>query len=247
MGSIEQHATATFGLIHGAWHGAWCWDEVQQALNRMGHQTFAPELPISDPSATFDDHAQYVVDIMNDLGLHENVVLVGHSRGANVALRAAHHPAVKKLVFVAGSFEASLAQQQMDEHERRMPAEVSPRFLEGIKERGDGLTDYDEALAKELFYHDCRPDIARDAILRLRPQRRAPENRPETWPTIPMESIICTADRVVNPQWSLYVAHCILNIRPIEMNGGHTPLLANARPLAMKLDRIVNEGGESIL
>jgi pimeloyl-ACP methyl ester carboxylesterase len=239
MGSVEQHSPVTFGLIHGAWHGAWCWGDVQDALGRMGHYSFAPELPISDPSATFEDHAQYVVDTMNDMGLRENVVLVGHSRGANVALRVAQHPAVKKLVFVAGSFEASLTQQQINEHEFMMPEEVSPRFREGIKQRGDGLTDYDPVLAKELFYHDCRPDITQDALLRLRPQRRAAESRPEQWPTTPMESIICIADRVVNTQWSQYAARCILGIKPIEMNSGHVPLLANPRPLAIQLDRIV--------
>jgi hypothetical protein len=28
---------ATFGLVHGAWHGAWCWDRLVPELEARGH------------------------------------------------------------------------------------------------------------------------------------------------------------------------------------------------------------------
>jgi pimeloyl-ACP methyl ester carboxylesterase len=36
---------ATFVLIHGAWHGAWCWERVAPLLVAEGHRVLAPDLP----------------------------------------------------------------------------------------------------------------------------------------------------------------------------------------------------------
>ena len=35
---------ATFVLVHGAWHGSWCWQRVRSALQERGHQVFTPTL-----------------------------------------------------------------------------------------------------------------------------------------------------------------------------------------------------------
>jgi len=34
----------TFGLIHGAWHGAWCWERLIPELERRGHRAVAVDL-----------------------------------------------------------------------------------------------------------------------------------------------------------------------------------------------------------
>ena len=36
---------ATFVLIHGSWHGGWCFDEVRALLETQGHAVIAPDLP----------------------------------------------------------------------------------------------------------------------------------------------------------------------------------------------------------
>ena len=35
---------ATFVLVHGAWHGSWCWQRVRAALQTTGHEVFTPTL-----------------------------------------------------------------------------------------------------------------------------------------------------------------------------------------------------------
>ena len=35
---------ATFVLVHGAWHGSWCWKRVRTALHARGHEVFTPTL-----------------------------------------------------------------------------------------------------------------------------------------------------------------------------------------------------------
>jgi hypothetical protein len=50
----------TFALVHGAWHGAWCWERLAPLLQQAGHDVVAPELPSEDGSADFDAYADLV-------------------------------------------------------------------------------------------------------------------------------------------------------------------------------------------
>ena len=75
----------TFVLVHGAWHGAWCWTRVRDRLEAHGHRVYTPTLTgLADRShllsrdVTLDTH---VADIEN-LFLWEEItdaVLVAHS------------------------------------------------------------------------------------------------------------------------------------------------------------------------
>ena len=86
----------TFVLVHGAWHGAWCWELVSEALQGKGHKVIAPDLPgmgadktpLKDVSlASWADH---VCGLIRPLG--EKVVLAGHSRGGVVIVDVDEEP-----------------------------------------------------------------------------------------------------------------------------------------------------------
>src|SRR5207247_393113 len=47
---------ATFGLIPGAWHGAWCFERLTAALEQRGHDAIAVELPCDDAAAGFPEY-----------------------------------------------------------------------------------------------------------------------------------------------------------------------------------------------
>ena len=81
---------ATFVLVHGAWHGAWCWRRVARLLTRSGHEVFAPTLTglaershLLSPAIDLDTH---ILDVVNEMKWQElsDVVLVGHSYGGMV-------------------------------------------------------------------------------------------------------------------------------------------------------------------
>ena len=81
---------ATFVLVHGAWHGAWCWRRVARLLAARGHDVFAPTLTgvaershLLTPDIDLDTHILDVVNEMKWQGLTD-VVLVGHSYGGMV-------------------------------------------------------------------------------------------------------------------------------------------------------------------
>ena len=51
---------STFALVHGAWHGAWCWERLTPELEALGHRVITLDLRSDDSSASFDDYADAV-------------------------------------------------------------------------------------------------------------------------------------------------------------------------------------------
>ena len=87
----------TFVLVHGAWHGAWCWRDLMPHLERLGARAIAVDLPCDDVTAGTEAYAAHVLDALPASG---DVVLVGHSLGGlTIPLVAAARP-VRALVFL---------------------------------------------------------------------------------------------------------------------------------------------------
>ncbi|MEZ5789911.1 MAG: alpha/beta fold hydrolase [Nitratireductor sp.] len=79
-----------FVLVHGGWHGGWCWREVEKRLQAGGHRVFAPSLTgLAERShlihavAGPDTHVEDIVRIIEFNSLSD-VILVGHSYGGMV-------------------------------------------------------------------------------------------------------------------------------------------------------------------
>jgi pimeloyl-ACP methyl ester carboxylesterase len=88
-------AGATFVLVHGAWHGGWCWRDVAARLSAQGARVFTPTLTglgerahLRDPAPSLDTHVRDVGGVLEAEEL-QGVVLVGHSYGGMVVTGAA--------------------------------------------------------------------------------------------------------------------------------------------------------------
>ncbi|HEU4593023.1 MAG TPA: alpha/beta fold hydrolase, partial [Steroidobacteraceae bacterium] len=70
----------TFILVHGAWHGAWCWHKLIPWLEGAGARVVAPELRSEEPDnpASLEEWARFVAGLTRR---ESGSVLVGHSRG----------------------------------------------------------------------------------------------------------------------------------------------------------------------
>src|SRR2546421_8767740 len=86
---------STFVLVHGAWHGSWCWKRVRKALQAQGHDVFTPTLTgvgershLLARNINLDTHIDDVVNLIRWEELTD-VVLCGHSYGGAVISGAA--------------------------------------------------------------------------------------------------------------------------------------------------------------
>ncbi|MBS0598213.1 MAG: alpha/beta fold hydrolase [Proteobacteria bacterium] len=77
--------STTFVLIHGAWHGGWCWDRVRPLLEVEGHRVLTPTLTglgerahLLSPAVGLHTHVDDVVTVLRDAHVGD-CVLVGHS------------------------------------------------------------------------------------------------------------------------------------------------------------------------
>lgn len=101
---------ATFVLVHGGGHGAWCWERLAPLLQRAGHQVHTPTLTgvgerFGELTAEvgLSTHIDDIASVMQEQDL-ENVILVGHSYGCMVITGVAGRlpGRIAQLVFLDG-------------------------------------------------------------------------------------------------------------------------------------------------
>lgn len=100
--------SANFVLVHGAWHGGWCWRRVADRLRGLGHTVFTPTLTglgerahLLSAGVGLETHIADVVNVLSWEGLGE-VVLCGHSYGGFVISGVAEKmaAAIRSIVFL---------------------------------------------------------------------------------------------------------------------------------------------------
>jgi pimeloyl-ACP methyl ester carboxylesterase len=150
-------------LVHGAWHGAWCWAQVVDEFDALGVPNRAVELPLTglvDDAAAVRDAIDAAIERAGS-----GVVVVGHSYGGIVISQAAAGvDGVGRLVYLAAFM--------LDEGEDElsiMAAHGSPVL--GAVITVDGGAAIDTAEAPALFYGDSDPATAAKVLPLLRPMR----------------------------------------------------------------------------
>jgi pimeloyl-ACP methyl ester carboxylesterase len=226
---------ATFGLVHGGFHGAWCWDRLIPHLDERGHDSVAMDLPSDQPDATLAEYVTAVVDALVEV--EGPVVLVGHSMGGLVIPHVARARPVARLVFICAMFDGNLPAGPPG---LEIPLFDRPRFDGSLLTIDDGLTRISAEGAAAAFFPDCAPDDVAWAVGKLRPQGHAPATPlVAPWPDVPVSLIVGAEDR--GTEYTKRVVAPRLGVEPIELPGGHSPFLARPGALAEVLDRLATE------
>lgn len=218
-------------LIHGAWHGGWCFSALQSELDRRGVPSYAVDLPghgaSTDPLGTFDDDVsavRKVLHTMTERGLPAPV-LVGHSYGgAVISAASGDGTPVSSLIYLAAfalyAGESVLsAMSSFPKHDVALGA--------AIRVGEDGTSILDAAAARSALYGSCDDRSIDAAISRLSPQPMATMTRAVTTSglgALPSLYVVCSQDRAVHPAHQKIMAtRCS---RAITLDTDHSPFLS---------------------
>ncbi|MGA2519248.1 MAG: alpha/beta fold hydrolase [Acidimicrobiales bacterium] len=220
-------------LVHGAWHGAWCWEPVAAGLGATGTKVVAIDLAghgaDTGPMADLHGDAERVRSVLD--GFDEPVVLVGHSYGGVVITEAGEHPAVAHLVYIA-SFnldhdESAVGVATAQTQAAGIDHSGRPDLLSAMRMADDGSCRIDPDAARLLFYDDCPADVADWAVARLGPHRLDTLSQSPSavaWRGRPSTYAVCGIDNVVHPDLQRILACRADNV--VEWPTGHSPFLS---------------------
>ena len=228
---------ARFLLIHGASHGAWCWEKVLPLLAERGHEASAIDLPGHGADPTPPGRvrmADYVGAILSRL--EPETILVGHSLGGiPITLAGAQAPdRVRALVYLC-----ALVPRPGEAFVAFRREAINPDLNDAQEvDREAGVTRAIRERSGPLFYSDCNRDDRAWALDRLTPQPIAVMTEPAefAWPDVPRHYIRCTEDRVVFPDYQRDVSRDWDSA--FDMATGHSPFLSAPDELAEILDEI---------
>jgi pimeloyl-ACP methyl ester carboxylesterase len=224
----------TIVLVHGAWHGAWCWQRVVPLMTSRQCAVRTVELPSvgAGPNVTvgLDRDAAAVRAVIDEAG--GPILLCGHSYGGMVISHASYqHPQVSKLVYLCAF---------VPESEESLASIAGGQLAPWIQLLDGGLSLPDSERAAELFYADCDAKTQAWAIGNIRSQCVAPfydAVADPGWQDIRSTYVVCSADRAMPPDWQRDLFAPRLN-KVVEMNSSHSPFLSQPGAVA---DMLVGE------
>lgn len=240
-----------FVLVHGGFHGAWCWRRVVPELERLGHQALAIDLPghgerRAEPS-TLETRTAALVEVMN-----AGDVLVGHSGGGfDITLAANAAPGrVGHLIYLAAGLPIEgqpLVRATGGATDTGKVARLNETIPSTVlKQTDDGRlawTDRDAAAA--LFYHDCTAETVDWAFARFSPAPPGilvdPVTIPKFWAAdLPRSYILCLQDRALPFATAMQFAGR-LGVVPQFIDSSHSPFFSRPQDLAARLVSAVTE------
>jgi pimeloyl-ACP methyl ester carboxylesterase len=187
MRAMTERSTVV--LVHGAWHGAWCWDEVVDRLSADGLAVVAMDLPSVVSGGDLYDDARALREVLDDTP--GDKVVVGHSYGGIVITEgAAGAEDARHLVYLTAFM--------LDEGESLASiVGTTPPDWQIVAPDGKTMTVDG---AQQVFYNTCPPEVADAAAARLRPHTTASFVEPVrsvAWRDVPSTYVICNRDQAI--------------------------------------------------
>lgn len=233
-------------MIHGAWHGGWCFDRLRAPLEAAGHGMVAPDLPGMDGDAkalaavSLQGWAAFVAEEARKLP--GPVILCGHSRGGIVISQAAEQAPelFSALVYIA----AALVPDGKSLYDTLYAQPADEAFSAGLSPVADGLgIALASAAAIPAFYNRCTPDdqavnTARLAVEPARPLGTALRLTEQRFGCVPRHYVECLHDRtfLIGTQRAMQAALPCVSVTTLESD--HSPFVCVPDQLAAALIKI---------
>ena len=239
------HSTpATVVLIHGAWHGPWCFDKVVEGLETRGVPVVAVERRrMHEPSGQLrgvTDSAENEAIVRAALEeIDGPVVALGHSFGG-VSLTTAPlgNDNVKHLVYLTAI---------MPDTDGSMPDNfANPELVGAIQAGEDGSTTVQEDLIRQIFYGKCSDqDVDRAMQELVRDEAAIPLGdvpRDTAWNKITTTYVVCTEDQALLAEGQRTLARRA--DRVVEWATDHSPFFSTPDLMVDLLDNLAREYAE---
>lgn len=232
----------TYVLVHGSWHGAWCWYKLKPLLEKKGHKAITIDLPghgrdhTPIQEITLESYADAVCKVLNEQA--EPVILVGHSRGGIVISQAAEKcpDKVEKLVYLAAFL--------IPNGEVMLPTALSDTTSLIVSNLEVNEADGWHMLKEEAFgtalYADCSDEDKELARSLLTPEPNTPVATPlrlteQNFGRIPRIYIETLNDKGISPTLQKKMYSAVPCERVVSMNTSHSPFLSAPKELASHL------------
>lgn len=224
-------------LVHGAWHGSWCWEPLRELLEQRGIITHAPDLKSGgeQPQGLADlyEDARVVRQLTDSI--KAPVVLAGHSYGGMVVTEASAGSAnIKHLVMIATiMFDVDEVWKEI-----RMPTR------DWIKPSPDGqaIAILDKSRASDLFFNRCTPSVAAGASSKLHTYMglKAVSQRLTRagWKEIPSTYVLCADDQAIELRWQRRMAERATH--RVELDSDHSPFLCMPDAVADIFTKVID-------
>lgn len=249
MSNTSQNITIL--LVHGAWHGAWCWKKVIPLMHQKGFNTIAIDLPgmgdddTDAATITLHDYVNKITDTANTID--GKIVLVGHSSGGTVIAQAAEllgKEKVKQLIFLDAFMPADgesvfsiVGKYEMDKNGNKQTS-----LAESMIFSADGKTcTLDTTKVRELLYHDCSEEDVNYSKAHLGAQPLAALAMPvqlsnEQYGAIPKYYILCTQAKDFD---KTEISTNVPYEKIYRLSSSHSPFFSMPEELVNVLEEII--------
>jgi pimeloyl-ACP methyl ester carboxylesterase len=218
----------SFCLVHGAWHGAWCWDPLARELRERGHDVRTPTLPSDNVDAGLGDW-------VHAIGPQHDAVVVGHSFAGFVTPLVEARAYVYLCAFapVPGQPPGAVLGEALD-----------PEFS-GTEKDELGRSYWPSLeVARERLYRGHHDTWATWAFPKLRPQAQQVAAEPcplERLPARPTWVVLAREDPAVRAAWLRETSKTVFGRPAVEVDGGHFPMFDRPVELAEVLEAVAND------
>jgi len=234
---------ASFLMIHGAWHGGWCFDRLRAPLEAAGHAMTAPDLPGMGgdtralAAVSLESWARFVAEAAE--ALPAPVILCGHSRGGIVVSQAAELAPERftALVYIA----AMLVPDGASLYDMRDSQPRDAAFEAGLEPVASGLA---VAVAPEVatayFCDRCSPADQAMVAARLLPEPVRPLGTPLRLSEarsgqVPRHYIACRHDRTIPFALQQAMQARLPCATSVTLESDHSPFLCAPEALTAAL------------
>ncbi len=235
-----------FVLVHGSWHGAWCWEKVTPLLEQAGHRVIAPDLPghgqDQTPIATItlDAYVDCVVDVLGTL--QTPCILLGHSMAGIIISQVAENvpDKIARLVYLA-SFLPQNGESLLTLAKMQKPTKVtSPMRI--VSEQN--AVYFPAESIRAFSYHGCDEQVF-NAVSPLfcvepfLPWVTPVQITPERYGSVKRVYIECEQDQAIHLS-SQQRMNALSSCEVFRLNSDHSPFYSEPQGLVKILLKLTN-------